>query len=226
MAHAIRMASSRGHAQAHAHDRHHDPLSSVLDSACPVVTREEAVKLHVAPRPQPSSASPAVASTADGDAAGARAPVVATDGAVATASAPAGAAEPYYWSEGGTPTPINLITHNVHWLSVQLFSSVEYVGEVLADFFGLFNARYEWAAEAERQRVVRGKAKARRCTPAANANAHHARFNVIPYSQAALEEEELQTAQQARWREIREMNAAAQPAVPGVATALATDSAP
>lgn len=220
---SIRMASSRGHEHAHAHNRHHDPLSSVLDSACPVVTREEAVKLHVSPLPPPPSAAPAAA---DGDAAGARAPVVTNDGVAAAASAPAGTAEPYYWADGGTPTPINLITHNVHWLSVQLFSSVEYVGEVLADFFGLFNARYEWAAEAERQRVVRGTVGGAAVHAGGERSPRHARLNPMPRAQAALEEEELQTAQQERWREIREMNAAAQPAAPGVATAPATGAAP
>ena len=64
--------------------------------------------------------------------------------------------EPYYWEEGGDPHPpaTKLVSHNFHWLSTQLFTGVEFVGEQLSEFFGMFNSRYEWAVQMEQNRLV------------------------------------------------------------------------
>lgn len=64
--------------------------------------------------------------------------------------------EPYYWEEGGNPNPplTTYVGHNVYWLGSQLFSSVEYVGSIFAEFFGLYNSRYEWAVDMQRRREV------------------------------------------------------------------------
>ena len=64
--------------------------------------------------------------------------------------------EPYYWEQGGdgTPNPVKLVTHNLHWITWQLLGGVEYVGEIFSDMFGMMNSRYEWAAAADRNRIV------------------------------------------------------------------------
>jgi hypothetical protein len=73
------------------------------------------------------------------------------------ATAAAAATEPYYWEPGAQPpSPVKLVTHNLHWLTWQLLGGVEYVGEVFSDMFGLVNPRYEWAAQAEENRIVSG----------------------------------------------------------------------
>lgn len=59
--------------------------------------------------------------------------------------------EPYYWEAGEASPPLpKLIAHNAHWAATQLFYGVEAIGEMFAQFFGLFNARYEYAAEMQR----------------------------------------------------------------------------
>lgn len=65
--------------------------------------------------------------------------------------------EPYYWEEGGDRAPdvVKRVGHNLHWASLQLFSGVEYVGELFAELFGMTSSRYEWALEAARQQEVR-----------------------------------------------------------------------
>jgi hypothetical protein len=113
--------------------------------------------------------------------------------------------QPYYWEDdnAGTPTPIKLVTDNLHWLTSQLVTSVEYVGEMFADFFGLFNSRYEWAVQAERQREAEMERQ---------------------------EEEERREEQRARWALIQQMNAAGggRPQEPpqGAGAAAATAPAP
>ena len=107
------------------------------------VTRRARAPLALYLQAPPATAVTTTVPVADGVAA------QPTDDPVAQA-----AHDPYYWEPGGTPTPVNLLTHNVHWLATSVLHGVEYVGEILGDFFGLFNARYEWAAEADRQRQV------------------------------------------------------------------------
>jgi hypothetical protein len=72
-------------------------------------------------------------------------------------AAPADADEPYYWEApaGGEapPLPVVLI-HNVHYLFSRAFATAEYVGDFFAEFFGLYNSRYEWAAELERRQLA------------------------------------------------------------------------
>lgn len=64
---------------------------------------------------------------------------------------------PYYWESGGdTNAPITtVVAHNLHWLAHTVVGTVEYVGEFFADFFGLYNSRYEWAVDMQRRRIVR-----------------------------------------------------------------------
>lgn len=87
------------------------------------------------------------------------------DGTPEEAAAEAPPAEPYYW-EDETATevpPLKVISHNLHWVGFQLFSGVEYLGEIFAEFLGMTGSRYDWAIEAaERQRVraARGRDRA------------------------------------------------------------------
>lgn len=60
----------------------------------------------------------------------------------------------YYWDQSRNPNPVEMITHNLHWFTWQLLGGVEYVGEIFSDMFGLMSSRYEWAIEAERNRIV------------------------------------------------------------------------
>jgi hypothetical protein len=64
--------------------------------------------------------------------------------------------EPYYWENGGdvAPPPLKVVTHNLHWLTLQAWTTIETVGEFFADFLGLYNSRYEWALDMENRRNV------------------------------------------------------------------------
>ena len=63
-------------------------------------------------------------------------------------------ADPYYWQADRQPNPLELVTHNAHWLAWQLLGGVEFVGELFSEIFSLQSSRYAWAQEAERNRVV------------------------------------------------------------------------
>ena len=77
-----------------------------------------------------------------------------------------GGGAPYYWQvPNREPNPVELVTHNLHWLTFQLLGGVEYVGEVFSEIFGLVNTRYAWAVEADRNRVVSSRARARARIP-------------------------------------------------------------
>jgi hypothetical protein len=175
-----------------------DPVgASILETAAPVISRQEAKALHVSPVSSPvlynfivrvlvyADFMQAAAVAADAAAIATAAPAQATDGTQEE--------EPYYWEEGGdTSAPIpKVLSHNVHWLGIQLFhgmclhtedcsckalpaelcrAGVEYVGEIFAEFFGMTASRYEWAIEAHRQQQV--------CTPAV-AHVHIVATNLI-----------------------------------------------
>jgi hypothetical protein len=68
--------------------------------------------------------------------------------------------EPYYWEAPvGTEAPALpvVLIHNVHYMFSRAFATAEYVGDFFAEFFGLYNSRYEWAAELERRELERAQ---------------------------------------------------------------------
>ena len=96
--------------------------------------------------------------------------------AVLQATVAALSSEPFYWDrEGGgeagataaaaaaagttgadtTVTAAVVVSHHVRWLALQLFTGMEYVGEVFAEFLGMTGSRYDWALEAAEQMRVR-----------------------------------------------------------------------
>lgn len=55
------------------------------------------------------------------------------------------------------PQGARVLGHHLLWMScveLQVINAAEVVGEVFTDILGLTNPRYEWAVEAERNRVV------------------------------------------------------------------------
>ncbi len=75
------------------------------------------------------------------------------------AGAPSAAAEeePYYWdAPAGAEAPALpvVLIHNVHYAFSRVFATAEYVGDFFAEFLGLYNSRYEWAAELERRQLA------------------------------------------------------------------------
>lgn len=58
--------------------------------------------------------------------------------------------EPYYWEDGytgeepGVPTQV---WHTTHWLGYKGFLAAEFMGEVVADFFGLNQSKYQWVLD-------------------------------------------------------------------------------
>ena len=44
-----------------------------------------------------------------------------------------------------------VVIHHVHYWFARVFSTAEVVGDFFAEFFGLYNSRYEWAMELERR---------------------------------------------------------------------------
>ena len=84
-----------------------------------------------------------------------------------SAAAPAAAAAEapsYYWERAtavqpspAAPDVVTLLTHNLHYYTWQVLGGIEFIGEVLSDAMGLMNSRYEWALQAERNRMVRGE---------------------------------------------------------------------
>jgi len=103
-----------------------------------------------------SPGSSGTGSTSAGASAAGASAAGADEAAAAGSDAGGGAdAAPYYWEVPGVqPDPVTLVTHNLHWLTFQLLTGVEYVGEVFSDMFSLVNSRYAWAVEADRNRVV------------------------------------------------------------------------
>lgn len=64
------------------------------------------------------------------------------------------AGQHYYWEEPGSEAPVTtVVAHTLHWLFSQVFVAAELVGEVFSDIMGLENPRYNWAVEAEQNRV-------------------------------------------------------------------------
>lgn len=119
--------------------------------------------LQAAAAPAAAAAAPAAAATG----------VVAAVVAAAAAAAAAIRDEPFYWERqargdgGGAAAAagdaadaevqiVTVVRDNVRWWALQLFTGVEYVGEVFAEFLGMTGSRYDWALEAAEQIRVRG----------------------------------------------------------------------
>jgi hypothetical protein len=110
--------------------------------------------------------------------------------------------EPYYWESpvAASPPVAKVITHNLHWVALRTWGTMETVGEFFSEILGLQNSRYAWAAElGDRERE-------------------------------AAEEAEAEAERQRRWAEIHALNAASAPkvpegAAPAPAPAPATSSA-
>lgn len=111
-----------------------------------------------------SSAAAGSASSRSASAATATATAASNDDDTGAAAedADATATGPYYWQvPNREPNPVELVTHNLHWLTWQLLGGVEYVGEVLSEIFSIQNSRFAWATEADRSRVVRSRRRRR-----------------------------------------------------------------
>lgn len=122
------------------------------------------------------TAGEALQATAAAPAAPAATGVVAAVVAAAAAAAAAIRDEPFYWERpargdgGGAAAAagdaadaelqiVTVVRDNVRWWALQLFTGVEYVGEVFAEFLGMTGSRYDWALEAAEQIRVRGRAR-------------------------------------------------------------------
>lgn len=104
----------------------------------------------------PSLPEPASNPTVDASPAGVAAAAAAAANSNVNSIAPP-EEEPYYWERnaaGPAPDPLTVVKHNLHWFTWQLLGGVEYVGEIFSEMFGMMNARYEWAAAAEQNRIV------------------------------------------------------------------------
>ncbi len=84
-------------------------------------------------------------------------PLAATSIVEPANAAAAEIADAYYWEDttGAEPPVTTKVAHTIHWLFAQVYHAAEYVGEVFSDIMGLENPRYQWAVEAENNRVVR-----------------------------------------------------------------------
>lgn len=72
--------------------------------------------------------------------------------------------EPYYWEQQSTvtssPPPVTkVITHNIHWMAMRTWGTMETVGEFFAEVLGLYNGRYEWAMELQRREEEEAEAR-------------------------------------------------------------------
>ena len=118
--------------------------------------------LQAAAAPAAAAAAPAAAATG----------VVAAVVAAAAAAAAAIRDEPFYWERqargdgGGAAAAagdaadaevqiVTVVRDNVRWWALQLFTGIEYMGEVFAEFLGMTGSRYDWALEAAEQMRVR-----------------------------------------------------------------------
>jgi hypothetical protein len=86
--------------------------------------------------------------------------------------------EPYYWEQRGDPHPpvAKLITHNLHWVAMRTWGTMEVVGEFFSEVLGLNNSRYQWAMDLQNR------------------------------EDAAAEEAEAERERQRRWAEIKALN--------------------
>ncbi len=122
--------------------------SGLLHASQTVIVAEKDVELH-ASLSASASALPAAAAAAPAPAPAASAP--------SAADAAPSAEEPYYWeAPAGAPSPALpvVLIHNVHYAFSRALSTAEYVGDFFAEFFGLYNSRYEWAADLERRQLA------------------------------------------------------------------------
>lgn len=152
--------------------------------------------------------------------------------AVLQATVAALSSEPFYWDrEGGgeagataaaaaaagttgadtTVTAAVVVSHHVRWLALQLFTGMEYVGEVFAEFLGMTGSRYDWALEAAEQMRVRflrltvvphiELTLSRRLSPIFSLL-----FFFFPAQEEEAERDRLE-AQRERWAEIQRLTA-------------------
>jgi len=69
------------------------------------------------------------------------------------------AAPVYYWETDGTaplPPVSTRVVQTIEWVFGRAIATAEFIGEIFANIFELNNPRYEWAVEAERNRIVSG----------------------------------------------------------------------
>jgi hypothetical protein len=153
-----------------------DPAAA-LETAQPVVTAEEATQLGSVLR---------------------RVSLLVTN-VVSDAGLAGDPDEPYYWEApaGGEKPPVaKIITHNLHWLALQTWGTMEVVGEFFSEIMGLQNSRYQWASDLQDR------------------------------ENAAAEEREAQEERQRRWAEISALNAKEKLRAGGAAAPTAPSSAP
>lgn len=61
--------------------------------------------------------------------------------------------EPYVWEDGGDENApmTKRLAHTAHWAGASVVSGMEFVGEVVADFFGLTQSKFQYEIDmAER----------------------------------------------------------------------------
>ena len=80
------------------------------------------------------------------------------------------------------------IMWSLRWIAESLITGIEYVGDIFSDIIGLSNSRYEWATQANEQRI------------------------------AEIEEKERQEEQQKRWDEIAALNSKQEDKAPSLDT--------
>lgn len=123
----------------------------MLDTSTPVLSADEANEYAVlrVKNPPPAATTPAPAPAPISNEA------VGSEVTESTPEAEATTQAGYYWETPNAEVSISalpvVVIHHVHYWFSRVYSTAEVVGDFFAEFFGLYNSRYEWAMELERR---------------------------------------------------------------------------